>query len=184
MQTATEGSGRQRSGFRCVLQVVVRRCTLPVLALALGCFISAPAAAVPCAARSVNAAGDQYCEWRHGPDGQANVRPHRRKGVAGFGSDMSVRARRELRRAAADNPAFQAVLTNAVTTGRDEPAGNGPAKRRKAGLRPTVRGRALRTVPAHRVGPFVTASFGVAILLTTIGCIGAARMVRTRTRRN
>jgi hypothetical protein len=176
MKTATRGGGRQRSGFRCVLQIVVRRCSLPVLALALACWISAPAAAVPCAARSVNAAGDQYCEWRHGPDGQAYVRSPRRKGVAGFGSDMSVRARRELRRAAAHDPAFRAVLANGVTTG-----GDGAATRRKAGLRRTVPGRALPMVTADRVGPLVTASFGLAILFTTIGWIGAAR-VRSRTR--
>lgn len=181
MKTATRGGGRQRSGFRCVLQIVVRRCSLPVLALALACWISAPAAAVPCAARSVNAAGDQYCEWRHGPDGQAYVRSPRRKGVAGFGSDMSVRARQELRRAAAHDAAFRAVLANAVTTGGDERAGNGAATRRKAGLRQTVPGRALPTVTADRVGPSVTESFGLAILLSTIGWIGAAR-VRTRTR--
>lgn len=183
METATGAGERQRSGFRCVLQIVVRRCSLPILALALACWISAPAVAVPCAARSVNAAGDQYCEWRHGADGQAYVRSPRRQGLAGFGSDMSVRARRELRRAAAHDPAFRAVVANAVTTGRDEPAGKGAAKRHKAALRGPVRGRALPTVRADRVGPLVTASFGLAILLTTIGWIGAAR-VRTRTRQN
>lgn len=181
METATGAGERQRSGFRCVLQIVVRRCSLPVLALVLACSICAPAEAVPCAARSVNAAGDQYCEWRHGADGQAYVRSPRRHGLAGFGSDMSVRARRELRRAAAHDLAFRAVVANAVTTGRDEPPGKGAAKRRKA----AVRGSALPTVraDADRVGPLVTASFGLAILLSTIGCIGAAR-VRTRTRQN
>jgi hypothetical protein len=181
MEPATVSSGRQRSGFWCVLHIVMRRCWLLVLALALASWISAPAAAAPCAARSVSAAGDQYCEWRHGADGQAYVRSARRQGVAGFGSDMSARTRRELRRAAAHNPAFRAVLANPVVTGRDEPAGNGATTRREVALPPPVQGRELRTVPAGQVGPLVTASFGLAILLSTMGWIGAAR-VRTRTR--
>jgi hypothetical protein len=128
----------------------------------------------------VSAAGDQYCEWRHGPDGEANVRSLGRKRTAGFVRHVPAGARQALRRATAHNSGFRSVLANAVTTGRDKPVGNAAAERRAI---VAARGRALRTVPAQRVGPLVSASFGLALLLGTIAWIGAAR-VRTRTRQN